>query len=357
MKKKNKLKILLVGPLPPPVVGTTVSFQQLTKALKPKKYLEIITIDTSRKSSDFSFLDTITVAIKSFCKLIYYIKKVDIITFHASSNATLLFGQIIHVMSRLYGKPWILRAFGGNIDQYYQYHSRWMKIILNKTVFSANLCLFQTHHLVKFFKGICKHRALWYSNNRPMDKRFLSKAFSDQCRKFVYVGNVKYSKGIAEIIAAGEQLDKIAIVDIFGPFQEGMKEQDFKGLKIVRYRGILPHDKVIPTLQSYDALLLPTYYKGEGYPGVILEAYAVGITVIASRWRAIPEIVDETTGILIEPRDAEALLSAMKKLMFNPEFYRFLRQEVLKKRDLFSATKWTGEFIQYCKILANKSQL
>lgn len=354
MRKIDNFKILLVGPLPPPVVGTTVSFSQLCKMLRTRQNTKIVIIDTSRKTSDFNFIDSLLISIRVICKLFYFAGKIDIIAFHASSNAALLFGQIIHVISKLYRKPWILRTFGGNLDQYYQQHTSLRKTILNKTVFYADLCLFQTHHLQKFFIEICKHKAMWYSNNRPMGENLLSKKFSIQCRKFIYVGNVKYSKGIKEIIAAGEQLDKTITVDIFGQFQEGMSERDFKDLKIVKYRGVLPSNKVIHTMQSYDALLLPTYYKGEGYPGVILEAYAVGIPVIASKWRSIPEIVDETSGILIEPKEVGALLTAMEKLISDANFYQSLRKGVLKKRKLFSAKKWTDEFMNYCKILVDK---
>jgi glycosyltransferase involved in cell wall biosynthesis len=350
----EKLKILMVGPLPPPVVGTTVSFRQLVGAMEASEDVKMIIIDTSRKAADFTLLDTVIVAIRSICRLVYNLRKVDVVTFHASVNAALFFGLFIHILSRMCNKPWVLRVFGGNIDQRYEDLTEWMQTIMRKTVFSANICLFQTQHLTNFFKKICRHRAIWFANNRPMDEDLISMSTSGQCRKFIYVGNVKYSKGIKEVIEAGEQLGETATIDIFGPFQEGMTESDFNGLKIVKYCGLLPPDKVISTLGKYDVLLIPTYYKGEGYPGVILESYAAGIPVIASRWRAIPEIVDESSGMLVEPKNVDALLSAMKQLMANAELYKSLRHGVLKKRKLFSAEKWTNEFIRYCRMLAEK---
>jgi len=46
---------------------------------------------------------------------------------------------------------------------------------------------------------------------------------------------------------------------------------------------------------------------------------ACGLPVVASRWRAIPSVVDEgTTGLLFEPRDANDLADQLYKLAKDP---------------------------------------
>jgi colanic acid/amylovoran biosynthesis glycosyltransferase len=61
------------------------------------------------------------------------------------------------------------------------------------------------------------------------------------------------------------------------------------------------------------ALLLPSH--AEGLPVVIMEAFAMGRPVIATRIAGIPELVDEKCGWLVEPGDAEALAGAIGELM------------------------------------------
>ena len=55
------------------------------------------------------------------------------------------------------------------------------------------------------------------------------------------------------------------------------------------------------------ALVVPSIWF-EGFPLVVLEAYAAGTPVIASRLGSLGEIVaDGTTGLLVPPNDPDAL--------------------------------------------------
>ena len=103
------------------------------------------------------------------------------------------------------------------------------------------------------------------------------------------------------ILKTASHLHPNIIVDIFGPLdgQYTAEEIKSKGKGVVRYKGTLTPAQVYQELFNYHALILPTFYEGEGYPGVILEAYNCGMPVIATNWLSIPEIVDRNTGILI----------------------------------------------------------
>jgi glycosyltransferase involved in cell wall biosynthesis len=64
-------------------------------------------------------------------------------------------------------------------------------------------------------------------------------------------------------------------------------------------------------------LVVPSVYEPLGM--VALEAMACGVPVIASRVGGLPEVVDDgRTGILVPPRDPEALAAAIKRLIESP---------------------------------------
>jgi glycosyltransferase involved in cell wall biosynthesis len=89
------------------------------------------------------------------------------------------------------------------------------------------------------------------------------------------------------------------------------------------YRGVIPPGEVPELLGEYDVLLLPTWHSGEGYPAVILQAFATGTAVIASRWLSIPDLIGEDhRGVLIPARDPEALRRAMDRLASDERFRR-----------------------------------
>src|SRR5262249_2153283 len=64
-------------------------------------------------------------------------------------------------------------------------------------------------------------------------------------------------------------------------------------------------------------LVLPSYV--EGMPNALLEGMAAGLPVIASRVGAIPDVVEDgVSGLLVEPRDVEALSRALARLADSP---------------------------------------
>ncbi|MBL4710603.1 MAG: glycosyltransferase, partial [Flavobacteriales bacterium] len=87
------------------------------------------------------------------------------------------------------------------------------------------------------------------------------------------------------------------------------------------FKGILNGEKeILSTMKKYDVLILPTYYEGEGYPGVIIEAYSIGLPVIATQWKSLPEIVEhKKTGFLVEPQNAKDLKRTIE--LFNTDNY------------------------------------
>jgi glycosyltransferase involved in cell wall biosynthesis len=72
-------------------------------------------------------------------------------------------------------------------------------------------------------------------------------------------------------------------------------------------------------LAEADVLILPS--RGEGIPLAVLEAFATGRPVVCSRVGALPEVVDSSTGLLIEPGPGEAagFAAAINRLLADPE--------------------------------------
>jgi glycosyltransferase involved in cell wall biosynthesis len=79
---------------------------------------------------------------------------------------------------------------------------------------------------------------------------------------------------------------------------------------------LLGHRHDVPNvLASLDVLVLPSYAH-EGIPQIILQAQAMSCAVVATTIGGIPEVVEDgVTGLLVPPRDAEALAEKIKALL------------------------------------------
>lgn len=156
-----------------------------------------------------------------------------------------------------------------------------------------------------------------------MRKKSKTIKISPYQKRLVFISHVKQSKGINEILEVSKRLPPDYTLDIYGPIKDESYTADYFKQYNVTYRGTINPDQVTNTLINYDILLLPTFHSGEGYPGIVIEAFSVGIPVIATNFGGIPEIVtDRYNGRLISPQNTDELEEAI--LSFHSKITRII---------------------------------
>lgn len=141
--------------------------------------------------------------------------------------------------------------------------------------------------------------------------------------QFVFLSRLHPDKGIDLILRCAERLDREGFgnkfrIDFYGKPATSDYEQEFRKrietLENVSYSGVLnlKEEAGYRTLCRYDMMLFPTYWYGEGFPGIVIDAYIAGVPLIASDWNMNTEVITEKTGVIIPPKDEEALYIAMK---------------------------------------------
>jgi len=81
----------------------------------------------------------------------------------------------------------------------------------------------------------------------------------------------------------------------------------------VVFHGFIPQEHCATLLADCDALVLPSLYESGG--AVVLEAMAMGLPVIATKWGGPADYLDETCGILIEPTGRERFIADLARAM------------------------------------------
>lgn len=98
------------------------------------------------------------------------------------------------------------------------------------------------------------------------------------------------------------------------------------------YVTLLGHRADVPDLlASLDLLVLPSFAH-EGIPQIILQAQAMGRAVLATRVGGIPEVVEDgVTGLLVPPKEPEALAEKIALLLGDSPLRQKLGQAARKK--------------------------
>jgi glycosyltransferase involved in cell wall biosynthesis len=123
---------------------------------------------------------------------------------------------------------------------------------------------------------------------------------------FLFAGRLSKEKGLA-VLAQALQLSPLD-VRVAG---SGPDESLLDGLAGVQKLGALKPNELYAEMASAQALLLPSIWY-ENFPRTLVEAYANGLPVIASRLGAMATLVqDGTTGLLFEPGNGADLAAKL----------------------------------------------
>jgi glycosyltransferase involved in cell wall biosynthesis len=132
----------------------------------------------------------------------------------------------------------------------------------------------------------------------------------------LFVGDVTVDKGAEVLLQAYASLKaQVPVVLIGRPLLPGLAENPPANVHVL---GLWPHDAVMAAWRRCLFGLAPSIW-GEPLCSVALEAMHMGKPVIAARSGGLVDIVvDGETGILVPPRDPDALCNAMQSLLNNP---------------------------------------
>jgi len=134
-----------------------------------------------------------------------------------------------------------------------------------------------------------------------------------------FFGRLCRQKGADLLLRAIAEMDVEAYIHGSGEDDAALRAQSQR-LRIghrIHFMGGCPQRDVVDTMRQYALIAIPS--RWEGCPYVVLDAFAAGVPIVATRVGGIPDIVqDGTTGILVPADDAPALTAALTTLLNNP---------------------------------------
>lgn len=160
---------------------------------------------------------------------------------------------------------------------------------------------------------------------------------------FLFVGVLRYYKGLSTLLDALEGVDYPVLILGGGPQEQELKAQAERlQLRNVRFLGRLDDEDKACLLQLSHALVFPSHLRSEAFGISLLEASMYSKPMISCEIGTGTTFVniDGETGLAVPPENPQALREALKRLWDNPEeAARFGAQARARFEAMFTAQR------------------
>jgi glycosyltransferase involved in cell wall biosynthesis len=147
-----------------------------------------------------------------------------------------------------------------------------------------------------------------------------------------------------DIYKSDNQIDTTLIIVGGKMFWNREMRKAYLGLKHkkdVIFAGRVETERLKDLLGAALALVYVPVFEGFGIP--IVEAFYSGVPVISSKTSAIPEVAGDAA-LLVDPFNRQAIADAMKRITFDANLRRDLREKGMKRGELYSWDKTANKF-------------
>lgn len=306
----------------PPTGGGAQAKNQLLLA-HLKKYYDVRFFDTWNKSSIVCLLSALVYVILYKCKCVLSI----------SGRGALWLGKILKILH--VHRQVIYFVIGGDLGKKVEGHLNNVPVLK-----SFHKILVQGHYMKDQLNNVGLSNVEVLPNFKPIGELLAKRNRPTGGIKFVFLGRLIEEKGVGLLIDASrklyEEYGKKFLVTFYGSQTNTYSQGYFDTLDCdyISYGGFLnlKSKEGLRQLSEYDVMVFPTYFEGEGFPGVLIDAFKAGLPVIASDFHANPDVISNSSlGVLIKPKDVDSLKSAMLEFIENPSRIPIMSMAVQKE--------------------------
>lgn len=247
----------------------------------------------------------------------------------------------IILMTVFFRRKLVFHLHGGGYYDFYQECPSFLKFMIRHALGSVDRIIVLGDLLRKqfcFLPEIDRQKIVVVANGLPV-KDIPVQEFKtisvDKPLKILYLSNMIPSKGYLQALEACKRLknNKISFVcDFAGEFMSTGSLNDsvnpnsaqnhfldliseYNLVDEVSFHGLVRGKEKQKLFREANIFLLPTNYSGEGQPISIIEALSYSVPVIATRFRGIPEQIDDgKNGILIDSASPSNIINAIEKI-------------------------------------------
>ncbi|MCX6082317.1 MAG: glycosyltransferase family 4 protein [Chloroflexi bacterium] len=323
------MKILLIGPVPPPVTGVSVSNQIIIDNFSlyfPMSVIENINtnaLNLNGKIGKFSWE-----------KFIFYVEKYRevnkifrydkiYLTIGLTFLGVLKYAPFI-LLAKILKKEVIIHIHSDYLWQEYYLLNVYFRSIFKTILSLADKGIVLSPLLKRNIEPFLSDRDIFVVPNCVNDNLFqfnLAQKIENKFDKLriVYLSNLLEEKGIFDLLEALRILKESNIsfeANLAGSLESGLETRILDIIEMLapetRYLGVVVGEEKKRLLVNSNVFVLPTYYSMEGQPISILEAMATGNLVLTTMHAGIPDIFqDGINGYYVEKRSPASIIEKL----------------------------------------------
>lgn len=175
---------------------------------------------------------------------------------------------------------------------------------------------------------------------------------------FLFVGVIRYYKGLHILLEAASGTDFPIVVVGAGPIESELRAQAARlGLAHVHFLGYLPDEDKVALLQLSHAIVFPSHLRSEAFGISLLEGAMYGKPMISSEIGTGTTFinVDRDTGLVVPPDDPPALREAMRQLWRDEQEAARMGQRAEQRYwQLFTAQRMAERYVALYRELTER---
>lgn len=337
------------------VTGLAMMHDLFVSIVKEQGFeVKAISINGERKSANTKiaapgmrrYLDFVPILWKLFCA--FAAKRKGVFYFNPSTAKTGFYRDVLVIrMAKLFGYKVLMQQFGALFESFKNSLSDRDQKMLVQTYNRADMIIVEGEHARNQYPFIQDQTIIKViKNGLPELNKNITKTpktyTPETSFNMFFMNNMIESKGYVDVLKAVEVLvnekKKNVTCTFAGRFMELQGDEYFKSAVEAKdwfFSFVEQHnlkDRVFYHNSVFDkqkeeqfrkahVFLLPSYYLYEGQPTAVLEALSYGCVPVVTKYRLIPDMVNEECGVFVNAKSPDSIVNAIEQLMGAPNKY------------------------------------
>lgn len=241
---------------------------------------------------------------------------------HSSSDGSFYRKYLLNVLARLFRVPVVMHVHGSEFHEFYAGSPSPVQWAIRSSLRGSHAVIALGRTWARRLEAIEPDARVLVVPNAVRPCGEVGQPSADEPVHVLFLGRVGERKGTFTLLEAWQSMlsstTRNARLTVAGDGEVDRAKSLVASLGVgdtVEVLGWVSQADVPPIMREAQVLVLPSH--NEGQPMAILESMANGLCVISSPVGGIPDLIDETCGVLVPPGEVDELARALGDIVQN----------------------------------------